>query len=393
MNDQSTIEPENALALPDAAELPNLFRNDQIGEILDRLKSDALAIAPDVTSAKGRKEIASLAHKVARSKTALDNAGKQLTEEARKQIDAVNAQRRQVRDDLDTLKAQVRKPLDAWEQAEETRKENHRGRLALFNLDRTDWQMLSDEIEKIIDEVEAIELGPEWEEFETMAEEAKGEALTKYRSDLRAAQGREAQAAELERLRKAEAEREAKEREEAERREKEEAAARAKDAARQAQRDHADQMMDHIAECREGRIGGEAQSYGIVIYELENKMVDEITSDRVGDEHKALDALRVGAIEHLKQMLAFEREQEERKAEEERQEAEERARAEAAEQQRREQAAKEEEERKAREKREKNARHRAKIKREIRASIDGMDLDQVVDALMDGKVDHCTVEL
>lgn len=393
MNDQSTIDTSAALALPDATELPSLFTNDKIGEILDRIKSDALAIAPDVSTAKGRKDIASLAHKVARSKTALDNAGKQLTEQARKQIEAVNAQRRQVRDDLDALKAQVRKPLEDWETAEEARKEAHRNRLSLFALDRTDWQMASAEIEKIIDEVEAIEVGSEWEEFETMAEDAKGEALSKFRSDLRAAKAREEQAAELERLRKEKEEREAREREEAERRQKEEAEARAKEEARQAQKDHVEQMMERIAECREGRIGGEPQSYDIVIYELETKIAAEITSEKVGEDHKALDALRVAAIEHLKQLQAFEQRERERKAEEERQEAEEKARAEAAEQQRREQAAKEEEERKAREKREKNARHRAKIKREIRASIDGMDLDQVADALMDGKVAHVTVEI
>lgn len=393
MNDQSTIDTSTALALPDAKELPSLFTDNKIGEILDRIKSDALAVAPDVSTSRGRKDIASLAHKVARSKTALDNAGKQLTEEARKQIEAVNAQRRQVRDDLDALKAQVRKPLEDWEAAEEARKAGHRERMKLFAPDRTDWQMPSAEIETIIDEIEAIEIDDSWEEFRTMAEDAKGEAWTKYTADRRAAQAREEQAAELERLRKEKEEREAKEREEAERRQKEEAESRAREEARQARKDHAERMMDHISECREGRIGGEPQSYGILIYELETKLTGEITPEKVGEEHKALDALRVAVIEHLKQMQAFEQQEQERKAEEERQEAEEKARAEAAEQQRREQAAKEEDERKAREKREKNARHRARIRREIRASIDGMDLDQVADALMEGRVAHVAVEL
>lgn len=393
MNQQATIEPENALALPEASELPKLYSNGEIDQIIERIEKDALAIAPDLSTAKGRKEIASLAHKVARSKTALDGAGKKLTEDAQKQIDAVNAERRKVRERLDALKAKVRKPLDDWEQAEEARKEAHRNRLALFKLDRTDWQMASADIETIIDEVEAIELGPEWEEFETMAEEAKGEALTKFRSDFRAAKGREDQAAELERLRKAEAEREAKAREEAEQREKEEAERLEQERAEKRMKDHAESMMHRISECREGRIGGEVQSYGILLYELQKKIVPEITEEKVGDQAKALDELRLAAIDKLEQQQAFEQEQQERLAEEQRRLAEEEARDKALAEEKERQQREAEEERKAREKREKNARHRTKVKREIRASIEGMDLDQVADALMNGKVAHCVVEI
>ncbi|WP_277750417.1 hypothetical protein [Croceibacterium ferulae] len=43
-----------------------------------------------MTTAKGRKAIASLAAKVARTKTAIDDAGKKLNEEARAKINAVS---------------------------------------------------------------------------------------------------------------------------------------------------------------------------------------------------------------------------------------------------------------------------------------------------------------
>lgn len=393
MTDQSTIELTNAITLPEPSELPALYRNGEIDTILTRIETEAMAIAPDLSTAKGRKEIASLAHKVARSKTALDEAGKKLTEERRRQIDAVNAERKKVRDRLDALKGKVRKPLDDWEAAEEARKQGHRNRLALFQMDRTDWQMASEDIAKIIDEAEAIEIGPEWEEFEAMAEEAKGEALTKFRSDLRAALGREEQAAELERLRKAEAEREAKEREEAERREKEEAEQLEQERAEQRKKDHAKFVMDCIAECREGAIGGVSQVNTVLIHELETTIAAEITEEKVGDQLDAIEALRLAAIDTLQQRQEAEQREAARRAEEERRLAEEDARdkALAEEKVRREREA--EEKRKAREKREKNARHRAKIKREIRASIEGMDLDEVTDALISGAVAHCIVEI
>lgn len=392
MNDQTTIDRGGALALPDAPKLLDLYRDGEIDQILDRIETEAMAIAPDLSTAKGRKEIASLAHKVARSKTALDDAGKKLTEDARRQIDAVNAERKKVRDRLDALKGQVRQPLVDWEAAEEARKQGHRDRLALFRLDRSDWQMASDEIATIIDEIEAIDIDSSWDEFETMAEEAKAEAWSKFRADLRAAKAREDQAAELERLRKAEAEREAKERAEAKEREREEARRRAQEEKRVREKAEAKRLMEHIAECREGRIDGERQSYSVIIYDLVTN-VPEAMKAISEEDAEAVEALRLASLDHVRHMLQAEQAEEQRKAEEERRQAEAEAREKALAEEQERQARAAEEERKAREKREKNRRHRAKIKREIRASIDGMDLDQVADALMEGKVTHCVVEI
>lgn len=69
----------------------------------EHVKREVEAHKPDLGTEKGRKAIASLAYKVTRTKTALDNAGKQLNEEARKQINAVDATRRKVREELDAL--------------------------------------------------------------------------------------------------------------------------------------------------------------------------------------------------------------------------------------------------------------------------------------------------
>jgi colicin import membrane protein len=90
-------------------------------EFYARIKAEVSSHVPDLTTERGRKEIARVAYKVTRSKTAIDDAGKKLNEEARAKINAVDAQRRKIREELDALAEEVRKPLTEWEKAEDQR--------------------------------------------------------------------------------------------------------------------------------------------------------------------------------------------------------------------------------------------------------------------------------
>lgn len=74
---------------------------------------------PDVTTKKGRDAIASMAHKVARSKTYIDNAGKALVAELKALPKQIDESRRVVRERLDALKDEVRRPLTEWETEQE----------------------------------------------------------------------------------------------------------------------------------------------------------------------------------------------------------------------------------------------------------------------------------
>jgi hypothetical protein len=87
----------------------------------DRLKAETDKHVPDLTTDKGRKEIASLAFKVTRTKTAIDAARKQLTEDWRTKTSQANAAGKEITDRLDALAADVRRPLTEWETAEKTR--------------------------------------------------------------------------------------------------------------------------------------------------------------------------------------------------------------------------------------------------------------------------------
>src|SRR3546814_10114176 len=75
----------------------------------------------DVQTKKGRDAIASIAYKVAKSKTYLDGVGKELTDSAKELPKKIDATRKLVRDTLDAWKDEVRTPLTEWEQAEESR--------------------------------------------------------------------------------------------------------------------------------------------------------------------------------------------------------------------------------------------------------------------------------
>jgi len=112
MNDLITIEQSTALTV--------FTKPDGLKGILDQIADEARSVALDVSTAKGRKEVASVAYKIARSKTYIDGVGKDLVAEMKELPKKVDASRKLARDFLDNLATEIRKPLDAWE-AEQAR--------------------------------------------------------------------------------------------------------------------------------------------------------------------------------------------------------------------------------------------------------------------------------
>lgn len=360
MNDQTEIETGTALAIPEGRSLVAMFsKPSQVDDLIARLEAEALSHAPDLTTVKGRKAIASLAYKVAQSKTALDKAGKSLTEDAQKQIDTVNAERRKIRERLDVLKEKVRKPLDEWEATEEARVRRLKDRVERLRTAHTTLpdNATSDQISGILARVEATGIDDTWAEFIAEAAKYKDQAIATLRDMRQRAETREAEQAELARLR---AEAEVRERADRERREAEEAERRRVEAEK--------------AEAeRQTRIEREKQ---------------EVAERAARD---AEDRAKAEAERHA-------REAAEREAELQRQIAAEKARAEAAAQAERDRIeAEKRAEEQARQKREADAAHRANIKHQIMAALEPMVGKQaaknVASALMDGKIPHAKVTL
>ena len=245
--------------------------NKAFHTIYGKIEEEIAAFVPDVTTEKGRQAIASLAYKIARTKTGLDDAAANVTADQKAIIDAVNKERKQMREDLDTLKAKVRAPLDAWEVAEKAKRERadvELHRLACLRVDCAG--LTSAELRVVLGNMKAMD-APAKPEFGEAAEQvlwerqSGAEALERWISE---AEKREAEAAELEQLRREKAEREAKEaaereEEEARKREEEERDRIAKEAAEKAERE------------AQEKIEAERREYEAKIAEAERRVKEE----------------------------------------------------------------------------------------------------------------------
>ena len=256
--DLVVIEKKNAMAV--------FTNNDQLDPLIELIEKEARSLVPDVTTKKGRDAIASMAHKVARSKTYIDNAGKDLVAELKALPKQIDESRRVVRERLDALKDEVRRPLTEWEAeqariAAEKAAEEERQRIeaeqkaaleALRKQVEVDHEMAL-LMDKDIDreradkaaEAERQRIAREEEIARQAEEKAKREAAEKAQREIDAAAAREREAI----LAKERAERErieAQQRAEREQREAAERAEREKQAAVEAERRKAKEEADRI---------------------------------------------------------------------------------------------------------------------------------------------------
>lgn len=169
-----------------------------------RVKIDEfLAVVPDLKTVKGRKEIASMAYEVARTKTAIENKGKELSAEQKKVPARIDAERKRVWDILESWQKEVRKPLDDWQAAEDARIDRHNDRLNWLKTLADDLGELSSlHIKGLIAEAEGMQIGAHWEEFEAEAANTKDKVLTTLRAALQKREQFEEEQAELARLRR-----------------------------------------------------------------------------------------------------------------------------------------------------------------------------------------------
>ncbi|MFK7682225.1 hypothetical protein ACI7MJ_00805 [Aeromonas caviae] len=196
------IEPTTAVAL---------FTEGQgVAELLADIRQKATSLVPDITTHKGRKEIASVAHAVARTKTYLDGLGKELTDQYKEIPKRIDANRKTLRDTLDTLKDEVRAPLTQYEAAEEARVAALQSRLARLNElgSSASIEIAAADLQVMLNEVEQNALDDTWQELLPQATVAKELAAKRLGEALAARQKYEADQAELEQLRQKQAEQE-----------------------------------------------------------------------------------------------------------------------------------------------------------------------------------------
>ncbi|EPV1165432.1 cell envelope biogenesis protein TolA [Escherichia coli] len=277
VTDLVVIEKANAMTVFQSA--------DQIEEILQKVEREVMSFVPDITTAKGRKEIASLAYKVAQTKTYLDGLGKDLVAELKEIPKLIDANRKTVRDRLDELKAKARQPLTDYEEEQARIKAEEEAKAAAEALAK---QIESDhEIAILMDR----EFDRQREEARLKAEQEKREHEERLKREAEEKARAEAEA-------KAKAEIEAAARREAEAKAAAERAEREKQAAIEAERRKAQEEVERIrreAEAKEqARIAEEKR----IKEEEECRAKDKAHRKEVNNKILA-DLIKVGASEDV----------------------------------------------------------------------------------------------
>ena len=293
-----TIEQKNAM---------EVFTADKgLDPYLEKIQKEVSTLVPDLSTQKGRKEIASMAQKVAKSKTYLDGVGKDLVAEMKKKPKLIDAERKRMREFLDKLKEEVRQPLTDWEAKEEARKNAIHVRIngisALANVEGKPADFIREQISILEDECEIDDWFAEFQEY---AQQTKDKALVSLYQQLEARVKFEEEQEELKKLRELKAEQEKmeqerleKERQEALKREAQERAVREaeekikaeKEAARQRelklqQEKEAAERAQKEAEEREQKAKAEAEQRAIRLAEEKKQREEEEAKQREADKN------------------------------------------------------------------------------------------------------------
>lgn len=186
----------------------------------DQVKAEVSTEVPDVTTAKGRARIASLAAKVSSSKTAVEKPGRAYLKRIKELPKSIEAELREWVTNMDKLRDETRQPLNEWEAAEAERVAKLQRGIEWFNLRAQENADLDcAELTATISQVEAIVVGEKWQEFEAEAHRVKASTLESLRAAFATREVFEKEQAELAQLRKEKEERDKKDREEQIRRE------------------------------------------------------------------------------------------------------------------------------------------------------------------------------
>ncbi|ELX9578608.1 cell envelope biogenesis protein TolA [Escherichia coli] len=277
--DLVVIEPVNA---------PAVFKSaDQIEDILKKVEREVMSFVPDVTTAKGRKEIASLAYRVSQTKAYLDGLGKDLVAELKEVPKLIDANRKTVRDRLDALRDKARQPYTDWEAEQERLKQEEEARIAAEKLaaqiesDHEIALLLNEKFDREAAEAKAEaerqRIAHEEELKRQAAEQAKREAAEAAQREIDAAAAREREAL----LAKERAEREAKEAVEKAERDKKEAAERA-----EREKQEAIAAEQRKAQEEADRIRREAEAKEKARLAEEQRIADEAAARAANEKHR-----------------------------------------------------------------------------------------------------------
>lgn len=255
----------------------------------------------DISTEDGRKAIASLAYKVAKTKTGLDGARKDLVADRKEEIKAVDKEGSRIWDRLEALQAEVRKPLTDWETANTERLAGHNAAIATLEAVKVwandKWQ--SADLEQMNLELQGLRCYlRDWQEFAKRGAQARDLAEIAVAEAIERRTQHDHDQAELKRLRAEDADRKEKERLQA-----------VADAAAAEERRKADERMaeqQRSAEAERLRVEAERYEAAAKAQQAEAERVAQLERERI--EREAVETKA-----RLERQLAEEREQAEQR--------------------------------------------------------------------------------
>ncbi|RZN40421.1 hypothetical protein FEK48_13300 [Escherichia sp. E2593] len=186
---------------PDLA--PTLYVENGLESFLEQIR-EAVKEVPDLSTAKGRARVASLAAQVSRSKTAVEKPGRDYLKRLKEQPKVVEAELRRFVTECDNLRDEVRRPLTEWEEeqerikAEEEAKKKAEELAAKVEADHEMALLMNANHDREVAEKKAEadrqRIAHEEELKRQATEQAKRDAERKAAAELAAAQKREADA-------------------------------------------------------------------------------------------------------------------------------------------------------------------------------------------------------
>ncbi len=202
-NDNIMIVPVNRVEL-----LATFSAEDALKPLVQAVRDKVDSEVIDVTTPKGRKAAGSLAYKVSRCKTEVDNIGKSAVADIKAEVKKVDVNRKFARDALDIIRDEIRAPLEEWEAIEEARVDGIRLAMDLLrdwgSIQRGDVLKNMVELDHDLKTLSSVDIGESYAEFRSDAAVLHTTGIERLVARIEAETMRIAQEEELTRLRAAE---------------------------------------------------------------------------------------------------------------------------------------------------------------------------------------------
>jgi colicin import membrane protein len=180
MNDTTQFEPTSLIPAPTDLDKANaLLAPDGLKTVIAAVRRMALAQPSDVSTPKGREMIKSTAYQVSRTKTAIAALADHLSEDARVLVKRYTTAKGAAAAALDALRDEIRKPVELWEAEDKKRRDGHSADIEnIISLSNPPARMTADLMRKRLETILAFDPSTK-EEFSSIAEEAKQEAISR----------------------------------------------------------------------------------------------------------------------------------------------------------------------------------------------------------------------